>query len=107
MLPVPRACPGAPTAMVLPATVTDWPHASKVGSAGARQLGRLTPACGRIGEHVGPTRVLSDTRTRRTDYDRVPRDCVIRRKTDTGSDAKRTMFRSYPDKVPAESGRLS
>ena len=32
--------------------------------------------------------------------------CVIRRKTDTGSDAKRTKFRSYPDKVPAESGHL-
>jgi hypothetical protein len=33
--------------------------------------------------------------------------CVIRRKTDTGSDAKRTTFRSYPDKVPAESGHLT
>src|SRR5579875_2727090 len=28
--------------------------------------------------------------------------CVIRRKTDTGSGAKRTTFRSYPDKVPTE-----
>ena len=33
--------------------------------------------------------------------------CVIRRKTDTGSGAKRTTFRSYPDKVPAESGHLT
>ena len=33
-------------------------------------------------------------------------ECVIRRKTDTGSGAKRTAFRSYPDKVPAESGHL-
>ena len=33
-------------------------------------------------------------------------DCVIRRKTDTGSGAKRTAFRGYPDKVPAESGHL-
>ena len=33
-------------------------------------------------------------------------NCVIRRKTDTGSGAKRTAFRGYPDKVPAESGHL-
>ena len=33
--------------------------------------------------------------------------CVIRPKTDNGSGAKRTAFRSYPDKVPAESGQLT
>ena len=33
--------------------------------------------------------------------------CVIRRKTDTGSEAKRTTFRRCPDKVPAESGQLT
>ena len=37
---------------------------------------------------------------------RAGKECVIRRKTDTGSGAKRTVFRSYPDKVPAESGHL-
>jgi hypothetical protein len=36
----------------------------------------------------------------------VRTECVIRRKTDTSSGAKRTAFRSYPDKVPAESGQL-
>ncbi len=30
--------------------------------------------------------------------------CVVQPKMDTGSGAKRTAFRSYPDKVPAESG---
>ena len=38
---------------------------------------------------------------------RAIRTCVIRRKTDTGSGAKRTTFRSCPDKVPAESGQLT
>ena len=35
------------------------------------------------------------------------RSCVIRRKTDTSSGAKRTAFRGKPDKVPAGGGHLS
>ena len=34
-------------------------------------------------------------------------ECVIRRKTDTGSGARRTAFRSYPDSVPELPGQGS
>jgi hypothetical protein len=34
-------------------------------------------------------------------------NCVIRRKTDTGSGARRTAFRSYPDSVPELPGQGS
>ena len=65
------------------------------------------PPKGSSGRKYSPEERAQAVRLVRQLRREIGTNCVIRRKTDTGSGAKRTTFRSYPDKVPAESGQLT